>query len=154
MNKLFYVLLFSTISFQSFSQELQFESGRQKNDKKPELFHNMSVKSRVSSSFINDVMSFQLKQQVNIAVGNGFLFNGKVTAITNDAPGLTTISIQSSDVKDMVLSLSQLVLPDQTIMYRGIVISKNHSDMLIFEKDPVTGEYIWNKKTVSQMIAD
>lgn len=154
MNKLFYVLFFSTLSFQSFSQELQFESGRQKNDKKPELFHNMSVKSRVSSSFINDVMSFQLKQQVNIPVGNGFLFNGKVAAITNDAPGLTTISIQSSDVKDMVLSLSRVVMPDQTIIYRGIVISKNHSDMLIFEKDPVTGEYTWNKKTVSQMIPD
>jgi ribosomal protein S4E len=154
MNKLFYVLLFSTISFQSFSQELQFESGRQKNDKKPELFHSMSVKSRVSSSFINDVMSYQLKQQVNVAVGSGFLFNGKVTAITNDAPGLTTISIQSSDVKDMVLSLSRVVMPDQTITYRGIVISKNHSDMLIFEKDPITGEYSWNKKTVSQMIAD
>jgi hypothetical protein len=34
------------------------------------------------------------------------------------------------------------------------MISKKHSDMLMMEKDPVTGNYTWNKKQVSHMLAD
>ncbi len=154
MKKLVFVLLFSTSAFISFSQELQFESGRSKHDAKPQMFPAVSQRSSTISGFTEDVMNFQLKQQVDISVTSGFRFKGTVSSVTNDAPGLTTVTIQSSETKGMVLSVSRLVLPDKTTVYRGIVISTRHSDMLMLEKDPVTGNYNWNKKQVSNMISD
>ncbi len=154
MKTLFFALLFCTSALFSFSQDLQFESGRTKNDSKPQLFAELSDKFAITSTFIDEVMSYQLKQPVEITVNPKLVFKGRVTSITNDAPGLTTISIQSSEKQGLILSLSRLVLPDQTIVYRGIILSKTNSDLLMLDKDAVTGHYVWIKKQVSQLIAD
>ncbi len=154
MMKLTFVLLFCTSAFLSFSQELKFESGRTKHDVKPQLFAGLSEKFALTPTFLQDVMNLQVKQPVEVIVSSRLIVKGSVSSINNDVPGLTTIAIQSSETEGMVLSLSRLILPDQTIVYRGIIISKNHSDMLILDKDPVTGNYVWTKKQVSMMIAD
>lgn len=154
MKKLFFVLLFCTSAFLSFSQELQFESGRTKHDVKPQLFAGLSEKFTLTPTFIDEVMNLQAKQLVEVIVNSRLVVKGKVSSINNDVPGLTTVSIQSSETDGLVLSLSRIILPDQTIVYRGIILSKGHSDLLILEKDPVTGNYNWIKKQVSQLIAD
>ncbi len=154
MKKLVFVLLFSTSAFISFSQDLQFESGRQKHDGKAQMFSAVSQRSSTTLTFIENVMDFQLKQEVEVAVTSGLKFKGTVSSITNDAPGLTTITLQSSETKGMILSVSRLIQPDKTTLYRGIVMSSKHSDMLMLEKDPVTGNYNWNKKQVSNLLAD
>ncbi len=154
MKKLFIVLLCSTFSSLSYSQEQKFESGRQKHDGKPAMFNTVSSRFATSQNFIADVMNYRLNQHVDVAVTNGFRFKGEVTAITSDAPGLTTVTIQSTDRPGLLLSISKITLPDQTTTYRGIIIGKKNSDMLMMEKDPVTGNYNWNKKQVSNMLAD
>jgi len=154
MKKLVFVLLFSISASLSFSQELQFESGRQKHDGKGQLFSAVSQKSATTLTFIENVMDFQLKQQVEVDVTPGFKFKGTVSSITSDAPGLTTITIQSSESKGIILSVSRLIQQDKTTIYRGIVMSSKHSDMLMLEKDPVTGNYNWDKKQVSNLLAD
>ena len=154
MKKLVFVLVCSTFSILSYSQELKFESGRQKHDGKPAMFNTVASRFAPSQNFINDVMNYRLNQQVDLVVTNGFRFKGEVTAITSDAPGLTTVTIQSTDRPGLLLSISKTTLPDQTVTYRGIMLSKKHSDMLMMEKDPVTGNYNWNKHQVSNMLAD
>lgn len=154
MKKLVFVLAFCTLSIFSFSQELQFESGRQKHDGKPAMFNNVASRFAPSQTFISDVMNARLNESVDLFVTNGFRFKGEVTAISSDAPGLTTVTIQSTDRPGLLLSISRITLPDHTITYRGVMLSKKHSDMLMMEKDPVTGSYNWNKKQVSHMIAD
>jgi hypothetical protein len=52
------------------------------------------------------------------------------------------------------MSVSRLILPDNTIVFRGIITSPKHSDMLMLELDPVTGLYNWNKKQVSHLLSD
>jgi hypothetical protein len=151
MKQLVLVLALSILSTYSFSQEVTFESGRQKHDNKPAMFGTVSSRFAPSQTFINDVMNFRLNQQV---ITNGLRLKGQVTSITSDAPGLTTVTIQSTDRPGLLLSISKTTLPDQTVTYRGIMISKKHSDMLMMEKDPVTGNYTWNKKQVSHMLAD
>ena len=154
MKQLVLVLALSILSTYSFSQEVRFESGRQKHDGKSSMFGNVNSRFAPSQTFINDVMNFRLNQQVDLFITNGLRFKGQVTSITNDAPGLTTVTIQSTDRPGLLLSISKTTLPDQTIAYRGIMISKKHSDMLIMERDAVTGNYAWNKKQVSHMLAD
>ncbi|MBY0478097.1 MAG: hypothetical protein K2Q24_10655 [Chitinophagaceae bacterium] len=154
MKTLILAVLFCSSAFISFSQDLQFESGRSKNDSKPKLFAELTEKFALTSTFIDEVMSYQLKQPVEVTVNPKLIFKGRVTAINNDAPGLTTISIQSSEKQGLILSLSKLVLPDQTVVYRGIILSNSNSDLLMLDRDAATGNYVWIKKQVSQLIAD
>jgi hypothetical protein len=154
MKKLVFALAFCTLSIYSFSQELKFESGRQKHDGKPAMFNNVASRFAPSQNFIGDVMNARLNEKVDLVVTNGFRFKGDVTAISNDAPGLTTVTIQSTDRPGLLLSISRVTLSDKSVTYRGIMLSQKHSDMLMMEKDPVTGYYNWNRKQVSHMIAD
>lgn len=154
MKKLLFVLLTCLSVTFSFSQDLTFTSGREKHDGKPQLFSNLSTKFSVRSDFMDDVLNAKLNQQISIAVTEGLVFSGNVSAKTNDAQGLKTVIIQSTEKEGLVLSVSKLVLADQTIVYRGIITSKHHSDLLLLEKDAITGNYNWNKKNVSYMISD
>ena len=154
MKKLLFAILFCNFAFLSFSQDVKFASGREKHDSKPQLFQNVLSKFSFKVSQIDEVMNYHLHQNVEIDLTPGLLFAGSVSSITNDAPGLTTITIQSSEKGGLVLSFSKLVLPNQSIIYRGLVQSKNHSDMLMLEQDAVTGLYNWNKKQVSHLLSD
>lgn len=154
MKKLVFVLAFCTLSIFSFSQEQQFQSGREKHDGKPSMFSNVASRFAPSQTFINDVMNARLNETIDLVITNGFRFKGEVTAISSDAPGLTTVTVQSKDRSGLILSISKTTLPDRSVIYRGIILSQKHSDMLMMEQDPVTGSYNWNKKQVSHMIAD
>ncbi len=154
MKRLLLLSLFSIPALISFSQEPQFSSGRDKHDAKPSLFQNISQKSAVRQGFIDEVMGYQLNQAVVIEITNGFVFKGTVTAVTSDAPGLTSVIIRSGDVDGLQFSLSRVVLPDQAINYKGLLICKAYNDLLIMEKDPVTGNYNWNKKMLSAILTD
>lgn len=154
MKQLVLLLLSCSITFYTFSQEVKFESGKAKHDKKPKLFNGTSNRFAATASFIEEVMNAPLQSNAAVLITPGFVFKGKVTSVTSDAPGLTTVTIQSSDVQGAILSLSRITLENKEIVYRGVVMSKNHSDMLMLEKDPVTGIYNWNKKEVSNLLAD
>lgn len=154
MKKLLFAILFCNFAFLSFAQDVKFASGREKNDGKPQLFSGTSQRNSTSAVFIEDIMNLQLKQQVEISVISGFKFKGTVSALSSDAPGLTTITVQSSEIKGLLMSVSRLILPDNTIVFRGIITSPKHSDMMMLELDPVTGLYNWNKKQVSHLLAD
>lgn len=154
MKKLLFAILFCNFAFLSFSQDVKFASGREKHDGKPQLFSGTSQRNSTSTVFFEDIMSLQLKQQVEISVSSGFKFKGTVSSISNDAPGLITITIQSSETKGLLMSVSRLLLPDNIIVFRGIITSQKHSDMLMLEQDAVTGLYNWNKKQVSHLLSD
>jgi hypothetical protein len=154
MKRLFFLLLFSISAVFTFSQELQFSSGREKHNGKPPLFQNVSQKSTVKADFAEEIMSYQLNQPVVVEIVNGFVFKGTVTAVTSDAPGLTTVIIRSAEVNGLQFSLSRVVFSDQSVHYKGLLFSNAHSDLLMMEKDPVTGNYNWNKKMLSAVLTD
>jgi hypothetical protein len=154
MKKLSIALLLCFVSYLSNSQDLHFRSGKEKNQDKPQLFSKEASRFSVRPEFINQMLSGRTQQQVTVQVSPKTTFNGKVTAITHDAPGLETIIMHSSEVPGLVLSISRLEIPGKGTTYSGVMISRDHRDLLMMEKDPVTGQYLWNKKEVSSMILD
>lgn len=155
MKKLFFILLLSLSVSVSFAQEdLKFSSGRDKHDGKPQLFTNLSPKFSVRAGLIDEIMSSRLNQPVSLLITEGFVFNGKILSKTSDAPGLETVTIESNEKQGLLFTLSKTTIPGEGIVYRGLLISRNHSDMVVLEKDPITGVYEWTKKPVSQMISD
>jgi hypothetical protein len=145
------LLAFVTVSF---SQDFQFQSGREKHDGKPQLFQNIAQKFAVKTNFMEDVMGVAEKQTVLFSVTDGLAFKGSVSSKQNDQQGLTTVTMQSSELSDLFLTVSRVVMPDQSVVYRGIMMSKSHSDILVLEKDPVTGNYNWNKMKLSMLLPD
>jgi hypothetical protein len=154
MKKFSIVLLACFTSALVNAQEVSFKSNREKQSGKPSLFTKESARFAVRSNFINEVLAYRVSQEVNIQITPKTNFKGKVTAITNDAPGLQTIIMESSEMQGLVLSLSKIEIKGEEPLYRGIMISKDHNDLLMLEKDAVTGTYNWNKKQVAQMIPD
>lgn len=131
-----------------------FPSAKEKHGKKPQLFSKVSQKNGAAVQQLEQIVSFRVGQQVNIQVTPSFTVSGTVSAKTNDAPGLHTVIIHSSGVAGMVFSVSRVQIPGEGIQYRGLIMSNGHSDMLLLEKDAVTGTYAWNKKSIAQMIPD
>jgi hypothetical protein len=148
------VLLIVLSATQTFAQEYRFASGREKQAGKSELFTKVSARASAKTTQIEELMSYKLNQSVNVVLSNGVEFNGTVTAITNDAPGLETIIIQSINVEGLVLSVSKIQMADQPVQYRGVLMSTHHRDMVLLERDGITGKYVWNKTNVSNLIAD
>jgi hypothetical protein len=155
MKKLIFsfLLLLASVTV-SFSQDFQFQSGREKHDGKPQMFQSIAQKFAVKSNFIEEVMSVTEKQTVSLSLTEGLSFKGSVLAKQNDQQGLTTVVIQSAEVSDLFLTISKVVMPDQPVLYRAIIMSKSYSDVLVLEKDPVTGTYNWNKIMLSRLLPD
>lgn len=102
---------------------------------------------------MSEVMSYQVNQDVNVQISGQTDFKGKVTAITHDAPGLTTVIMRSSEIAGLVFSVSRLE-HEGGVIYRGVMLSKGHRDMMMLEQDEASNDYVWNKKEVAHMIAD
>lgn len=156
MKKITLILLMClSVSAVTMAQdEIHFPSGRDKHDGKPQFFAHLSPKFSVKNGFVNDLLSAKLNDQLNITVTEGFVFNGKVTSKTNEGNGLETITIESQQKKGLLLSVSRYVKPDGSVEYMGVITSREISDIIMMEKDAITGNYQWIKKSVSQMILD
>jgi hypothetical protein len=62
--------------------------------------------------------------------------------------------MKSTETPGLVLSLSRLEIAGEGVTYRGMMMGTGYSDMLMLEKDPATGSYVWNKKEIAHMIPD
>jgi hypothetical protein len=154
MKTLSIALLFVLAATTTFSQDLHFKSGKEKNQNKPQLFAKESSRFSAGPEFFNQILSGRLQQQLTVRLTSKTTFRGKVTSITHDAPGLETITLKSTETPGLVLSLSRVEIPGEGVVFRGMMMSAGHSDMLMLEKDAVTGQYLWNKKQVAHMIPD
>lgn len=155
MKKLLFALLLSLSVSVAFAQEeISFTSGRDKHDGKPQFFANLSQKFALKTGFVENMFSFRKDEIVTITVTEGFVFNGKVISKTVESNGLEIITVESNQRKGLVLSVSKYTKPDGTVDYMGVITSREFSDMIMLEKDIITGNYQWTHKNLSQMIAD
>lgn len=155
MKKLLCVLLLSlSVSITYAQEEFTFTSGKDKHDSKPQFFKNLSPKFALKDGFIDNLFRFKKDDQVNITVTDGLVFNGKVITKTVESNGLEIVTVESSQKKGLILSLSRFTKADGTIDYMGLITSREFSDILMLERDAITGYYQWVRKNISQMIAD
>ena len=155
MKKLLFALLLRLSVSVAFAQEeISFTSGRDKHDGKPQFFANLSQKFALKTGFVENMFSFRKDETVIITVTEGLVFNGKVISKTVESNGLEIVTVESNQRKGLVLSLSKFTRPDGTVDYMGVITSREFSDMIMLEKDMITGNYQWTRKNLSQMIAD
>jgi hypothetical protein len=155
MKKLLFVLLSCLSVSIAFSQEeIHFTSGKDKHDDKPQMFANLSPKFSVKPGFFENIIGLKSNEQVTITITDGFVFAGKVISRTTESNGLEIITIESNQKRGLVLSVSKFTKNDSSVDYMGVVTSREFSDMIILEKDTITGNYQWTRKNLSQMIAD
>lgn len=155
MKKLSFILVMSLSVSVAFSQEdFHFASGREKHDGKPQYFNQLSSKFSVKSGFLNEILSARLDEQVTLQLTDGFVISGKVITKTRESNGLEIVTVESKQKKGLILSVSKFTKADGSIDYMGIITSREISDIVMLEKDVITGNYMWTRKNLSQMIAD
>jgi hypothetical protein len=156
MKKISLILLMclSVSAITMAQEEINFSSSREKHDNKPQLFSHLSPKFSVRNSLLNELFNAKFNDQLNLMVTEGFAVTGKVVSKTNESNGLETVTVESNQRKGLLLSVTRFTKPDGTVEYSGIITSREIRDMILMEKDIVTGNYQWIRKNVSQMIAD
>ncbi|WP_407525093.1 hypothetical protein PDL71_02930 [Lacibacter sp. MH-610] len=155
MKKLAFILVMSLSVSAAFSQEdFHFTSGKEKHDGKPQQFKHLSSKFSVKPGFLNEILSVRLDEQVSFQLADGFVFSGKVITKTRESNGLEIVTVESQQKKGLILSVSKFTKADGSIDFMGLITSRDISDMIMLEKDIITGNYMWTRKNLSQMIAD
>jgi len=148
-----FVILLTALITTSFSQTIQFQSAKDRNVNKPQLFTKDTTKSLFNEYYIDDVLSMSIDEEVEIELTKHTTFKGKVTSIHNHHP-TNIMALKSHDVKDLMLIVSKVIIMPGEIMYRALLISNDHKDVLVLEKDDHDGKYYWNKKEVADLIPD
>lgn len=155
MKKLLFILLSClSVTIATAQEDFQFTSGRDKHDGKPQMFANLSAKFSVKPGFFETTLGLKTNDQATITVTEGFVFTGKVISRTAENNGLEIVTLESNQRKGLVLSVSKFTRTDGTVDYMGVITSREFSDMIMLEKDIITGNYQWTRKNLSQMIAD
>ena len=136
------------------AQDLNFPSGKVKHDGKPVRFRGMQQNQRFAAdnASLHQMMGFSVNQKVTIPVAAGYVFKGIVTERRNETPDLFTVVIRSTEDESLLFSISRVMISGQPV-FRGIIVSKNNSDMIMLEPDDA-GNHNWNVVKVSSLIAD
>jgi len=146
--KLFNLILICFLFyFQSFSQSIVFQSAKERNANKPQLFIKDSIKALFNEEYIEDILSMSLDEDVEIELTKHTTFKGRVILIHNTSTDVVTMSLKSHDIDSLTL------IPDEVI-YRCLLMSNTHKDALVLEKDEHDGKYYWTRKEVADLIPD
>jgi hypothetical protein len=153
--KLFNLILICFLFyFQCFSQSIVFQSAKERNANKPQLFIKDSIKALFNEEYIEDILSMSLDEDVEIELTKHTTFKGRVILIHNTSTDVVTMSLKSHNVDSLTLILSRVtVIPDEVI-YRCLLMSNTHKDVLVLEKDKHDGKYYWTRKEVADLIPD
>lgn len=144
MKKLITVLFIILSSF-SFSQEFQSRKDRDKN--KPELFTKDSVLSKLQPTFIEQISNVERHDIVSLRITKYTKLEGIVTRVIK-TDNLISITINSLELNGLILIYSDNKLESGEHIYRAMLMSKNHKDVLILENS------YWHKKEMSDLIPD
>jgi hypothetical protein len=151
---LFLLMCLSVSAVTMAQEEPTFSSGREKHDSKPQYFAHLSPKFSVKAGFVNELLQAKLNDPINLMVTEGFVVAGKVIAKNYEGNGVETVTVESNQKKGLLLSVSRYTRPDGSVEFSGVIRSQDIRDMILMEKDPITGNYQWTRKNVSQMITD
>jgi hypothetical protein len=144
-------ILFIFISSISFGQE--FQSRKEKDKDKPSLFAHEHSHTKVLPSFFNQMSVIKKGDIVTLPITQNTIFKGVVSRIS-EMDDLTIIAIKSQEISNLTLIFADRILQSGEHVYRGVIMSNNHKDMLSLEKDETSSDYIWHKKQLSDILPD
>jgi len=137
-----FLILLSSLSF---AQE--FQTRKEKDKDKPYLFIKDSTISKLQLTFIEQLSNVERHDIVNLRITHYTKFEGIVTRIIK-TDKLISITVNSLEIDNLILIYSDVTLETGEHIYRAVLMSKNHKDVLILENNH------WHKKEMSDLISD
>jgi hypothetical protein len=112
---------------------------------KPKLFKDLPDRINVSLKNFDNVFDFEVGKSVDLPFSFNFQFSGIVVSKAEDvASNVKSIVIKSTNKVGATLALSRMINPDNTITYRGRIMSFKHGDA--YEIANENGSYYLVKK--------
>lgn len=112
---------------------------------KPKLFKELPDRIKVPLKNFDDVFNFEVGKTVDLPFASNFQFAGTVVSKAEDAQAnVKSIVIKSTTNVGATLALSRIINPDNTITYRGRIMSFKHGDA--YEIANENGLYYFVKK--------
>jgi len=116
-----------------------FQAGAQQNTKnlpvsqydfnKPKLFKELPDRIKVPLKDFDGIFNFEVGKTVDLPFTSNFQFAGTVVSKAEDADAnVKSIVIKSSNKVGATLALSRIINPDNSITYRGRIMSFKHGD--------------------------
>ena len=112
---------------------------------KPKLFKDLPDRINVPLKDFDNVFDFEVGKSVDLPFASNFQFTGTVVSKAEDvASNVKSIVIKSTNNVGATLALSRMITPDNTITYRGRIMSFKHGDA--YEIANENGSYYLVKK--------
>ena len=112
---------------------------------KPKLFKDLPDRINVPLKDFDNVFDFEVGKSVDLPFASNFQFSGTVVSKAEDvASNVKSIVIKSTNKVGATLALSRMINPDNTITYRGRIMSFKHGDA--YEIANENGSYYLVKK--------
>lgn len=112
---------------------------------KPKLFKDLPDRINVPLKDFDNVFDFEVGKSVDLPFASNFQFTGTVVSKAEDvASNVKSIVIKSTNKVGATLALSRMINPDNTITYRGRIMSFKHGDA--YEIANENGSYYLVKK--------
>jgi hypothetical protein len=112
---------------------------------KPKLFKDLPDRINVPLKNFDNVFDFEVGKSVDLPFASNFQFSGTVVSKAEDvASNVKSIVIKSTNKVGATLALSRMINPDNTISYRGRIMSFKHGDA--YEIANENGSYYLVKK--------
>jgi hypothetical protein len=112
---------------------------------KPKLFKDLPDRINVPLKNFDNVFDFEVGKSVDLPFASNFEFSGTVVSKAEDvASNVKSIVIKSTNKVGATLALSRMINPDNTITYRGRIMSFKHGDA--YEIANENGSYYLVKK--------
>ena len=112
---------------------------------KPKLFKELPDRIKVSLNNFDDVFNIEVGKAADLPFASNFQFAGTVVSKAEDTEAnVKSIVIKSTTKVGATLALSRIINPDNTITYRGRIMSFKHGDA--YEIANENGLYYFVKK--------
>jgi hypothetical protein len=148
MREIFLLIFFIFINYFSYSQDLNWNSAKEKNVNKPLMFKEFADTIDTHPGLLTIVFNTQLNQKVTLPVMNNMIIKGKVN-IFHTTPEYQSISIESEEKPGLRLIISKNIEGK----YIGVIGCVKHKDIFIlYEKE--NNQYYWIKKEYADLIPD
>jgi hypothetical protein len=123
------------------------------NTRKPTLFSQLPDRIAINTQDLEALFNGSTELSFQSSDKKTFTFSGKlVPTASNYNSKIRTLIIRSSNFSGATLTLSSSTLPDGTVEYSGRIISFQHGDLLVLQKEK--DEYLLIKKNFRDLVAE
>ena len=139
-------------TLQSFSQEINFRSAKEKNEGKQTMFTYIAERTTAEVNLMQNLFASKVGESISVKFTDKLQLNGQVT-MAEQENNLQSITLRCTNFPGAIFTLSKVTEADGSVVYTGAILSNNHKDIISLEKNS-NGNYAWVKKNLSELLPD